>query len=52
MKQAVLERQRNSTPTGGAGSLPEVLYEELVLAFLGANTNLVDGIEGKLVDKV
>ena len=33
--------------TGGGGPLPEVPYEELVLAILGANTNLVDGIEGK-----
>ena len=47
MKQAVLERQRKSTATGGGGPLPEVPYEELVLAILGANTNLVDGIEGK-----
>ena len=46
MKQAVLERQRKSTATGGGGPLPEVPYEELVLAILGANTNLVDVIEG------
>ena len=49
MKSAVIDRQRQSTKTGGGCSLPEIQYEDIIrrIIAIGETTNLVNGVEGK-----
>ena len=47
MKSAVIDRQRQSTKTGGGCPLPEIQYEDIIRRIIGETTNLVNGMEGK-----
>ena len=47
MKSAVIDRQRQSTETGGGCPLPEIQYEDIIRRIIGEITNLVNGVEGK-----
>ena len=46
MRSDVVHRQQDMSKTGGGKPVPPVIYEDLILRVIGAESNLIRGIAG------